>query len=786
MCGDIGWRLTGMLGVRRRAALEFGNAGRPVTAGMLALAFTALAALASPGSSAAVAAESCPNADRRAEQAVGLPDCRAYEMVTPPDKDSGEPRPVLEGAERYPLQPSLLPPTVGVRAAVDGKRLAWVSELSLMGSVAPGLSYLSTRGSGGWSSQNQVPSLSVSNDLLCPWLSGVSGWSTDLSRGILDLFAGPPRGFKEEEECGHDEPRLVAGEPEMFRNLFLQEPGSGLRQLVNVTPAGVVWPQATELNQEYLPASFLAGSDDLSHVVFEEELALTPDAPVGYPGGNELYEWTQGSVRLVTILPGGTPVHGSLAGATRNYAAFEPRNIAQFRHAVSAGGSRVFFEAEGSLYLREGGAETVRIDESHGPDPSGGGRFMLASADGSRVFFTDEGRLTADSTAASGAPDLYEYDVNSEQLTDLTVDAGEPAHVLGVSGASENGSSLYFVATAALTGEQTNSEGAVADPGLPNLYLLRGGQTTFIATLDPSTDECDWISSSNCAEGGFGSGLTARVSANGAFIGFNSTEQLTGYDNADANTGEPDIEIFLYDATEGRLSCASCSPEGAPPVGGAAIRWPSQPALNNSWRNMYPQRSVSDRGQVFFETVDSLLSRDTNGRDDVYEYQGGQLHLISTGTDEAASHFLDASADGSDVFFGTAERLLPRDIDATYDYYDARAGGGFAEPAPPGPPCGAGSCHGSEYAAPGSIDPGTTRFTGHGNLRHRAACGALAKRARALGRRAAALRRKAATQERKGHSAERMLRHADKLLARADRLRRGAKHCRSTSGGAGK
>jgi hypothetical protein len=219
--------------------------------------------------------------------------------------------------------------------------------------------------------------MSPLNDILCPLQMGASGWSADLAKTVLDLPAGLPRGFSGELECGHDEPRLVLGEPERFRNLFLRDNFTGAHELINITPSDVVWPEPEESGQTYWPASFLAGSDDLSHVVFEEELALTADAPIGYRGGDELYEWTADEVRLVTVLPDGTPVHGSLAGATRNYAPGPDAtatavNVAQFRHAISADGSRIFFEAQGGLYMREDGAETVQIDASQGPGPDGG------------------------------------------------------------------------------------------------------------------------------------------------------------------------------------------------------------------------------------------------------------------------------------------------------------------------------------------------------------------------------------------------------------------------------
>ena len=446
-----------------------GNARRGNTASAVAFGacMAALTSIFAPGASLATAAEPCPNEARRLEQGPSaLPDCRAYEMVTPPRKGSGEPRPIAlaeigEGRETEPLQPGSLVGTSGARAALDGGRIAWVSE-PLPGALTPGLSHLSTRGANGWASEGLVPPMSPFNDVLCAIQMGVSGWSRDLSRSVLDLPAGPPTDFFDSgvrRECGHDEPRLVPGEPEQLRNLFVRDNHVGSHALVNVTPSGVVWPEPEEAPQHYWPASLLAASDDLGHVVFEEELALTPDAPIGYRGGDELYEWTGGAVRLVTVLPDGTPVHGSLAGATRNYAAESGvvsdahLNIAQFRHAVSADGSRIFFEApgdegEGDLYLREDGERTVQIDaaESGAPGESGGGDFQAASADGSRVFFTDEEQLTADSTAEPGEPDLYEYDVASDQLTDLTVNAAEPADVLGVSGASEDGSYLYFVA----------------------------------------------------------------------------------------------------------------------------------------------------------------------------------------------------------------------------------------------------------------------------------------------------------------------------------------------------
>lgn len=667
-------------------------------------------------------ADACVNeAVRSQQEATHLPQCRAYEMVTPPAKGSGEPAvPAFEAVVTSPVD--------GGRTSLDGERVAWVSQ-PVPGAVAPGASWLATRGGAGWSSESLIPPMSLSNDLGCPLEMGVSGWADDLKRSLLDLPAGPPaanavdpEGMQDERECGHDEPRLVPGEPEHFRNLFVHDRDTDSYQLVNVTPPDVVWPEPEELNQDYWPASFLAGSNDLTHVVFEEELSLTPDAPIGYRGGDELYEWVGGQVRLVTILPGGTPVHGTLAGATKNYAAPLRANVAQFRHAVSGDGSRIFFNAEGGLFLRENGTLTRQVDESHGPDPSGGGDFMVASSDGARVFFTADRRLTPDSTASTGEPDLYEYRLQpdgSSTLKDLTVSSGPAAHVLGVSGASEDGEYVYFVAYGVLS-SAPNSENDLPVAGEANLYLFHGGKTTFVATLDSVMDSCDWTMVTTCGgpEAPNGSSLTARVSRGGEFIGFNSVRSLTGYDNSDPVTGDPLIEIFLFDAGANQLSCVSCPSSGAPPTGGAAIHWPAQNGSNGRLANAYPQRHVSDIGQVFFETVDSLSPEDTNGVSDVYEFFDGSIHLLSTGGGESGSMFVDATPDGSDVFFATAQSLVSRDVDSIDDYYDARIEGGFLEPPPAAPGCEGASCRILGSASLG-LQSGTSHLTGPGNGRPR-------------------------------------------------------------------
>ncbi len=116
------------------------------------------------------------------------------------------------------------------------------------------------------------------------------------------------------------------------------------------------------------------------------------------------------------------------------------------RGCSGAGKTRAKGRRISTCETRQG--QTVQLDSVQA-GASGSGVvhpvFQSASADGSRVFFTDEQQLTEGSGAAYQKPDLYEFDVDSGILTDLSETGGrESADVLGVVlGSSEDGS-YYF------------------------------------------------------------------------------------------------------------------------------------------------------------------------------------------------------------------------------------------------------------------------------------------------------------------------------------------------------
>ncbi len=477
-------------------------------------------------------------------------------------------------------------------------------------------------------------------------------------------------------------------------------------------------------------------SGDSSRVFLEANDALTANAVDGGAGADNLYESMGGRLSLVNVLPGG----GTEPNATFGGPPFgEPtENPADFSGAVSSDGSTVFWTLLDSagkpreLFVDEGvgsaSERTVQIDTSRDGGTGGGGQFWTASDDGSRVFFTDSdaAQLTASTVPGSGV-NLYEYDVLTGVLADLTpvADAG----VEGVLGAGENGEYVYFVATAVFDGSGENGEHQSAVPGRDNLYVLRsGGTPVFIGTfssedgnkvepyrrINPFVGFGDW-------QPGLGH-RTAEVSPSGGSVVFMSNESLTGYPDEIPGAGEKLDEVFLYEAGVGRLTCVSCGVVGTVPE----LNVESQTGIGGfvpiSWGGA-PQWLGDDGGRVFFDSSEPLVAGDTDGVQDVYEWErdglgscatgGGCVFLLSGGVSSSASWLEGVSGSGDDVFFATRARLVPEDGNEAFDLYDARVGG--VVPVAP-PACTGTGCQGVPAPPPTFATPSSVTFEGVGNF----------------------------------------------------------------------
>jgi hypothetical protein len=660
-------------------------------------------------------ADGCPNETARSQQAASyLPDCRAYEKVSPLEKGGADivGRDLSEGGV--------------AQASGDGSRVTYVSQGSFADPQgAPiGSQYLATfAGPGkGWETQN----------ITTPTLAGTyrvgggipyAAFSSDLAAG-LEL-----NGATGEETSGRPIPVQnppLAGEPAGYQNYYVRDDLTGtLQPLLTTAPA--------EPAGQFL-IRFEAASPDLKHIGIGTHAALTPGAIQGRYGQHNLYVWSSGEFQQVNILPGGEPS--------------EPSNTTEFgaegstyngeERVISGDGTRAVWHTAERTYLREGigtpQARTLEVDESQGgAEPSGGGELRAASSDDKQLFFLDNHRLTSDSTApgGGGTSDLYEFDAEApegRQVTDLTIDHvdAEGAAVKGVLGASEDGSYLYFVAPGVLAP-------GVGAGNCCNLYMLHHDPQTnewepprFIARLSGGDEGAATNAAPGLADDWDDDvGLrTARVSPDGTHVVFMSQQPLTGYDNSGYE------EVYLYDATTNKLVCASCNPSGAPPIGPSTLR--AGVEFEHGMSVYQPRDLSSDGGRLFFDSADALVPQDTNDTEDVYEWEvpgegtcttasafyssvdGGCVYLISSGTGSEAVEFVDASENGDSVFFLTRQQLVASDTDQLRDLYVARVDGGSAAVAPPA--CSGTGCQGVPAPAPVFATPASVTFEGAGNF----------------------------------------------------------------------
>ena len=640
----------------------------------------------------------CPNEQMRGGFSGGLPDCRAYELVTPAVKTGSQFN--AQAARKF-----------SITAATDGEALTLYVEEPRPGAPTGGEHYVATRGAGGWIAEDIMP-LESYDGVICAVYQFVYAYSEQFTKDVIRADGGSRASASgnnadSPESCNPEGRQVVSGEPVGYENLLVRENATGAYQLVNVTPPGVTPADA----------HFQGASADLSHVIFTETSPLAEGATYGV---ENLYEWDEGALRLVSVLPDGTAVPGSLAAEAG------VSGVSQRESAVSSDGSHVLFTYDGTLYDRIDGQRTVQIDEQQGrPGLSGGGIFKTATSDGSKVFFLDESKLTAHSTAEVGEPDLYECALpegaSKCELTDLTVAAaGKHADVLSVMPLGRDDSSyVYFVAEGVLasnTREFTNDEGKTvvegAEPGKQNLYLWDGEKTMFIATGV----------SDNGSQG------REQTSPDGKWLAFDSNKSLTGYDNGEPNHESAARELFLYSAGSGSrpptLVCSSCNPTGETPIAGGGILEVGggigqRPASAEESIGISPTKHLlTDAGQVFFETGEALVPSDTNGQLDVYEYEGSHVYLVSSGTSSIESNLEDASESGDDVFFRSNQQLVPQDNqEGQIVIYDARVDGGFAEPSSPPLCTTADACRAPVSPQPSIYGaPASQTFSAAGNL----------------------------------------------------------------------
>jgi hypothetical protein len=742
---------TGRTGVFASSpSLLCGRGIRVRSRGLLILAMLASALLLLGGAYAQkAAAAGCLNEAFRTGFASGLPDCRAYELVSPADKG---------GASASGVADNLV-------AAQNGPGITFFSHngsnipVTGVGSTGDYPTLLARRGPESWTTQS----------LLTPQALGEKaaflGITPDLRYDVVQTL---------DTDYGH---------PGYGRGLYL----------IDTTTEAVTTIVPAAEDEAESPYAFDGASEDGSKIFFETATPLTP----GAQGQDNLYMWDRatGGLSLVGVLPeaegGEAPVEGSFGGAYQwfegnsaerenvNSGGALGENAVGALHAISPAGDQIYFTAAATaqLYLRRGlpfTPETVRVSEPNAgfTDPHlRPAAFQEATPDGSRAFFLSSAELAQGADTGNGeeGKDLYGFNEDAppgHRLTDLTpgVNSGTAngAEVQGLIGASSNGSTGYFVARGVLA--------AGGQPGEENLYrfeeLAGRIELTFVAQLGGEREQgvgsfaerLNWSprTYSAAANGAETELKTARVSANGDVLVFSTGGPLTLHQPNGANCATPNssrvcAEIFRYVAPTHSLTCISCSPNGELPLQSStfeSLESFGSPVTGPEFhaRVIFSNNVSSDGDEVFFQTAQGLVPSDTNGASecarlalytslyscqDVYEWEapddpggncssvevnGGCLTLLSSGQSSEPSFFAGASADGTNAYILTASQLVPIDQDRAPDVYDVRVGGGSpAQQKSVVGSCVGESCLGPVAPIPQAISPGSALTNGPGN-----------------------------------------------------------------------
>ncbi|HEY5046024.1 MAG TPA: hypothetical protein VII53_09225 [Solirubrobacteraceae bacterium] len=646
------------------------GAARCVSAiAVLSALLVALLALQSPPS--ALAAGACPNEALRTGLSAALPDCRAYELVSTAQPNNDD---IISG-----------------NFTADGSHVSYGTSFEEPGPLSDvGSNWIAEPTPGGW--------VSTGMTLLGDEVEGTGG-----------IINGSDPGARAYSENGSQgvyitvhalNPTDTNDAPDVYE-------GSTKTSFTWLTENAIRGPlYSDESDMEYE-----GSTADLSTVVFQARQQLLPQAPLSLGDGGtgrEIYGWHDGRLSLVSVLPGETT--GAPDGAAVGSGPANEANL----NAVSANGLEVFFESPDpahnedelptQLYVRIDGERTVEVS-APAPgvvDPEGpkAATYVGATPDGSKVFFIGKGALTTDAnTYYDTEEDLYEYDLETETLTDISsaaLTSPEGSQVQGLVGTSENGDMVYFVARGVLSAQ--NMEGKEPAEGAYNLYLWNDGTITYVAALNTEDGESH------------GSGVwglknktkPADVTANGEHLALISLNSLTEYE---AN-GHP--EMYEYAAQSGTITCVSCDLSGAP-IGSGVEYADGSTAVNGT-----PRFMNEDGSEVFFDTSEPLVSVASNGQANVYEYENGHQYLISTGTSSGSSQFESMSSGGDHVLFLTRQLLVPSATGEEIQLYDARVDGGF--PAPALLACTGTGCQGVPPPPPIFATPPSMTFSGVGNF----------------------------------------------------------------------
>ena len=621
----------------------------------------------------------CPNEMLRKENSsLALPECRAYEQVSPPSK-GGYPAKLFGYEEGS---------SVGYTSAAGN-----IANSGQGSALPPTNWYVANRSGTGWQT--------------IPNLNGPSG----------SLFSG-----SEPVGGGEKVPKHFSGDLQSSLWYITRGAQSGGQQRAYLRgPDGNFTLLGT--SGDFLAVQgdpVFGASADLSRVVFNG--TVDANHVVYGPGVYEYVGTGNGQPTRVDIDNSATPI------STCDLFAW-PSNA--MGRDVSTDGATIIFEAAGGcgganppaseLWARVGDTTSYEVSASlcsrTAADPHGACNapadavFEGAAADGSRVYFSTTQQLI--DTDVDQTSDLYACDLPTlpqaptgpanpcSSLSEVSAGPSDP-EIENVVRISDDGSRLYLLARGVLAGNLgVGNSAAIA--GQDNLYVWRkdathpSGQMTFITALQ-----------SNDLSG-------AQTTPDGGDLAFATASQLVPTDTDNAR------DVYRYDNDLGQLVRVTTNIFG---VGGNGDNLDAgiESGLGTELPAHHRRLSLSDDGEsIVFTTNEALSPLDGNGARDVYLWKAGHVSLISTGSvgggtsiEYGAPTPVVIDGSGQNIYFETDQSLTPSDGDDVGDVYDARVGGGFSFAQPK-------ECLGSACQAhsPPPLNPSSPNSPAEGNVKPR-------------------------------------------------------------------
>ena len=279
----------------------------------------------------------CPaNEAFRTGPSALLPDCRAYELVSPLDKDNGD---------IIPLKGKLsVTPAVLVQSSLSGERFAYGSARAFGDAPsAPWTSqYVAARGAGGW--QSHAISSPIGRPLyenaFANTESELKALSPDLCEAWVRTIADPP---------------LAEGAQEGFPNLYRRgDEECGGKSYEALSTAA--WRNVAEGSETALGLELQGLSANGEQAIF-----VAPDSLEGSGAppsqATRLYAWSAATgPTFACVLPDRAALAGNCSGGYGSAAGLGLGRYSREQGALSANGERLFWTAglgAGEIYMRQ-------------------------------------------------------------------------------------------------------------------------------------------------------------------------------------------------------------------------------------------------------------------------------------------------------------------------------------------------------------------------------------------------------------------------------------------------